>query len=202
MSTFLNPVGPQPASVYWRRRIVVGLGLIAVIAIILLIIFQPGRGEEPAAGPSPSAEPDSTPTSSPAVTVEECDPLDISLEPVTDKNSYAAGEFPQLSLRVTNEGASACSINLGSTQQEFRITSGSDEIWSSRDCQVDPVDAVRELDAGETLTSPPIEWDRTRSSTTTCDDSRPQVTAGGASYHLRVYLGDLESEGTAQFLLN
>lgn len=202
MSTFLNPVGPQPASVYWRRRIVVGLGLIAVIAIILLIIFQPGRGEDPVAGPSPSVEPEESPSSSPVVTVGECDPLDISLEPLTDKNSYAAGEFPQLSLRVTNESGSACSINLGSTQQEFRITSGSDEIWSSRDCQVDPVDAVLELEAGESLTSPAVEWDRTRSSTTTCDAERSQVTAAGASYHLRVYLGDLESEGTAQFLLN
>lgn len=202
MSTFLNPVGPQPASVYWRRRLVVGLGLLAVIVIILLIIFQPGRGEEPVAGPSPSGEPDASPSASPAVTVEECDPLDIRLEPITDKNSYAAGEFPQLSLRVTNEGLSACSINLGSTQQEYRITSGSDEIWSSRDCQVDPVDAVLELEAGESLTSPAVEWDRTRSSATTCDAERSQVTAAGASYHLRVYLGDLESEGTAQFLLN
>lgn len=201
MSTIMNPVGPQPASVYWRRRIVVGLGLIAVIAIILLIIFQPGRGDDPVASPSPT-EPEETPSSSPAGEAQECDPLDILLEPVTDKSTYSAGELPQLSMRVTNQGSSTCAINLGSTQQEYRITSGSDQIWSSRDCQVDPVDAVRDLDAGESTETPAVAWDRTRSSTTTCDATRPQVIAGGASYHLRAYLADLESESTKQFLLN
>lgn len=201
MSTIMNPVGPQPASVYWRRRIVVGLGLIAVIVIIWLIIFQPGRGETPVASPPPT-EPSATPTDEPGDEAAACDALDILLEPVTDKSTYSSGEQPQLSLRVTNEGAQPCSINLGSTQQEYRITSGSDSIWSSRDCQVEPVDAVRVLAAGESLETPAIAWDRTRSSTTTCDTSRPAVVAGGASYHLRVYLGDLESESTKQFLLN
>lgn len=201
MSTIMNPVGPQPASVYWRRRLVVGLGLLAVIVIILLIIFQPGRGEEPAAT-APSTEPSVSPSSEPDAAVAECDPLDILLEPVTDKNTYAAGEQPQISIRVTNEGATACAVNLGSTEQELRITSGSDNIWSSRDCQTGAVDAVRTLEAGATVDLPAIPWDRTRSSTTTCDSTRSQVVAGGASYHLRVYLGELESEGTKQFILN
>lgn len=202
MSTIMNPVGPQPASVYWRRRIVVGLGLLAVIAIIVLIVFRPG-GDDTATTPSPEpSEPAVTASDDPSTTVEECDPLDILLEPITDSNTYAAGTQPQLSLRVTNVGTSKCSINLGTTQQEYRITSGSDSIWSSRDCQVDPVDAVRELDAEESLETPPIAWDRTRSSTSTCDTTRSQVGAGGASYHLKVYLGDLESESTKQFILN
>lgn len=201
MSTIMNPVGPQPASVYWRRRLVVGLGLLAVIVIILLIIFQPGRGEDPAAS-APPTEPVETPSSSPDAEVAACDPLDILLEPVTDKNTYAAGEQPLISIRVTNESATACAVNLGSTQQELRITSGSDNIWSSRDCQTEPVDAVRTLEAGASVDLPAIPWDRTRSSTTTCDSTRSPVVAGGASYHLRVYLGDVESEGTKQFILN
>lgn len=201
MSTIMNPVGPQPASVYWRRRIVVGLGLIAVIAIIMLIVFRPG-GDAPPVDVEPSTEPSVSASGEPTGTVAECDPLDILLEPVTDSSSYAAGVQPQVAIKVTNVGTSACAINLGTTQQELRITSGSDSIWSSKDCQVDPVDAVRELDPQESMQTPSIPWDRTRSSTSTCDTTRSQVGAGGASYHLRVYLGDLESENTKQFILN
>ena len=202
MSTIMNPVGPQPASVYWRRRIVVGLGLLAVIAIIVLIVFRPG-GDDTATAPSPEpTDPAVTASEDPTAAVDDCDPLDIVLEPVTDKNIYAAGEFPQISIRVTNTGSSACSVNLGSTEQEMRITSGSDSIWSSRDCQTEPEDAVRELDAGASIDLPGIPWDRTRSSTTTCDTTRSQVGAGGASYHLKVYLGEVESESTKQFILN
>lgn len=201
MSTIMNPVGPQPASVYWRRRIVVGLGLVAVIAIIMLIVFRPA-GDTPPVDAEPSTEPSSSVSSEPTDTVAECDPLDILLEPVTDANSYASGVQPQVAIKVTNVGTVACSINLGTTKQELRITSGSDNIWSSKDCQVDPVDAVRELDPEESMQTPFIPWDRTRSSTSTCDTTRSQVGAGGASYHLRVYLGDLESENTQQFILN
>ena len=47
MSTIKHPVGPQSSKVYWRRRLVVGLGLLAVLVIILLIIVRPGsRSEE------------------------------------------------------------------------------------------------------------------------------------------------------------
>ena len=37
MSTFKHPVGPQPSKVYWRRRLLVGLGILAVIVVIVLI---------------------------------------------------------------------------------------------------------------------------------------------------------------------
>ena len=38
MSTIRNPVGPQPPSVYWRRRLVALLALVAVIVVIVLIV--------------------------------------------------------------------------------------------------------------------------------------------------------------------
>ena len=34
---FRNPVGPQPPSVYWRGRLVLGLGWLAVIISVVLI---------------------------------------------------------------------------------------------------------------------------------------------------------------------
>lgn len=60
MSTLRNPVGPQPPSVYWRRRIMVLLGLIAVIVVVVLIVVRPGAAEArratraiPARSPTP-----------------------------------------------------------------------------------------------------------------------------------------------------
>lgn len=207
MSTFRNPVGPQPASVYWRRRVMVGLGLVAVIAIILLIVFSPrGEGAEPKVPVSSGSPTD--PTDAPKDTSDSgaegaaCAPSDVSLEPVTDKSRYAAGEQPRIGLTVTNTGSAPCIMNLGTTVQELLITSGSDQIWSSKHCQVDPVDAERVLEPGVPMSTPLIPWDRTRSSTSTCESQRPAVVAGGASYHLKVFIGELESEGTKQFILN
>ena len=57
------------------------------------------------------------------------------------------------------------------------------------------------LQPGKALSTTPFPWDRTRSSTTTCTGNRPEVTAGGASYHLAVQVGEAKSTGTKQFVL-
>ncbi len=203
MSTFRNPVGPQSSKVYWRRRLIVGLGVLAVIVIIILIVSRPGSSD-PAKKASGSTTPKST-ASAPATTAKDsdaCVPGKIKLEAVVDKASYAAGVNPQISMKITNTGTTACTMNLGSTQQELKITSGSETYWDSKDCQTGAVDSPTVLKAGQVLSTPAIPWDRTRSSTSTCSASRSPVTAGGASYHLSVKLGDIVSKDTAQFLLN
>jgi hypothetical protein len=205
MSTFRTPVGPQSPKVYWRRRLILGLGALAVIVIIILIIVGLGSGGRSPAGitkpgASPSVKP-STAASAPAVGAA-CVPARIKLLGVADKTTYASTEQPKISMSITNTGTVGCTINLGSTQQELVITSGSETIWDSKDCQTAPVDTPVTLKPGEALTTPVIAWDRTRSSKATCDATRPPVTAGGASYHLGVKVGALSSKTTVQFLLN
>lgn len=226
MSTFKNPVGPQPPSVYWRRRAVLALGLIAVVVIIVLIVVRPGSGSaEPGAAATTSAPPADTAPSEPAPTetapaadatadpadtstegasdAATCSTRDIELKPVTDKTSYAATELPQISMSITNSGRSDCSIDLGSAQQTLVISSGEEQYWSSKDCQVNGTNQVVTLTAGQTLSTPPIAWDRTRSSADTCEStSREPVTAGGATYRLAVSVGDITSADTAQMILN
>ena len=205
MSTFRTPVGPQSPRVYWRRRLILGVGALAVIVIIVLIIGRLGSGSpSPAAATKPGVSPSaaaSAPASAPA-TVAACVPAKIRLLAVATKSTYAATEQPQISMSITNTGTVDCTINLGSTQQELIVTSGSETIWNSKDCQTAPVDTPVTLKPGVAVTTPAIPWDRTRSSKTTCDASRPPVTAGGASYHLEVKVGALSSKATAQFLLN
>ncbi len=202
MSTFRTPVGPQPASVYWRRRLVLGIGLVAVIVIVLLIVFSP-KGGEPTPVQTTSSSTDKTESSNAPVDVAACVPAAITVTAITDKTSYTASEQPLVSMSITNNGAADCTINAGTDAQVYTITSGSDQIWTSTDCQSAPAPAEVTLKPGVPQATTPFAWDRTRSSTTTCDGSRPAAVSGGASpptYKLTVKLGDLESAAVS-FLL-
>ena len=142
MSTFRNPVGPQPSRVYWRRRLLVGLVLLAIIVIVILIVTKPGANPDPTSQPdTTSSSPSGTPTSDavdPGDAVE-CDPAKVTVEASTDATSYEAGVNPVLSFTLKSLMTEPCSIAAGSDVQEFTITSGDELIWTSKDCQTDPV---------------------------------------------------------------
>ncbi len=201
MSTFRNPVGPQPSSVYWRRRIVVGLALLAVIVIVLLLLFQPKGSPTEPSGANSTKTPNPTVTSAPHDASTPCAAGTVEITAATDKNSYDAGENPVMTLSMKNNGAVACTINAGTTQQDYAITSGSEKYWDSRDCQSEAVDLPVVLQPNQSKSFAPVTWDRTRSSPSTCGDARDPVPAGGASYHLIITLGDIKSNDV-QFILN
>ncbi len=186
------------------------LGLIAVIVAVVLIIVRPGGAQgEPGATATPSAvasstpEPTTIPTESTALDGDPCSPEQITVEPVTDKTVYEAGEQPQLSVTITNTGKNVCVLNAGTSAQVFTISSGDEQYWISTDCQTDAIDAEVSLKPGTPVSSAaPIVWDRTRSSPETCEGAREAVPAGGASYHLSVSVDGYASDDlTKQFQL-
>jgi hypothetical protein len=196
MSTFRTPVGPQPSRVYWRRRLAVLVGVLVIVLIVVLIILRPGSGKL-------GAHPSNTPTT-PPVAAAACNPANVEVIAVTDANSYAAGVDPQLSLTITNTGSKACSFKDGSDVQTYVITSGTDQIWSSKDCQTNAVARTSVLEPGKAVASTPFAWNRTRSSPTTCSATNaPEVVAGGASYHLTVTVNGITSTpaNSPQFVL-
>ena len=214
MSTNSAPARRQPPQVYRRRRLLVLLGVIAVVIAILLIIVRPGssQGDEPdaAGATTPSASPSATEAAAPTVIPTEptaadgdaCTEKNVTVEAVTDKSVYEAGEQPQLSVTITNTGKNVCVLNAGTNAQVFTITSGEEVYWLSTDCQAEPIDAEVSLTPGTPISSSvPIVWDRTRSSADTCEGPREAVPAGGASYHLSVVVDGFESDPTKQFLL-
>lgn len=191
--------------------------LLLVAAAVAVLIWQPWRtaasdpdpsGSAPAA-PTDTATPEatasgtprSTPTPSGTATVAEaCNGRDLIVEAVTDKDSYGAGELPQLSISLTNDGETDCLIDVGTATQRFVITSGSDEWWNSAHCQIESANQVETLTAGQTVTTvEPIVWDRTRSSTVTCaeGEDRPSAPGGGAYYNLTVTIGGITSDDKA-----
>jgi hypothetical protein len=241
MSSFRNPVGPQPSGVYWRRRMIVLGAIVLVVVVVVLIVVGRGGGSSSAApttSASASSSAESTPKASSTLAADAaaapssaasggatgsptddatatggsnaksskdgatCQKSQIELKPITDNTTYGPTEEPKISMSISNTGSNACHIDLGSSQQVLTITSGEETYWTSKDCQTGGTNQDVTLKAGQTLTTPAISWDRTRSSTTTCDASRSSVTAGGASYHLDVSVGNITSTTSAQFVLN
>lgn len=203
MSTFRNPVGPQAPRVYWRRRLVVGLVLLAVVIIIVMIVSQLNRITPTPVGTSTPSATSSSTAAPTAAAGDKCDPAKVVVDPLTDAASYEAGVNPVLSFSLKSTMTVPCTLAVGSDVQEFRVTSGDELIWTSKDCQTGQVAAVVTLQPGVPKGGPSITWDRTRSSTDTCTTAREQVVAGGASYHLDLIVGDVSSaaDKSKQFLL-
>ncbi|MBN6192060.1 hypothetical protein ACFV3I_15105 [Microbacterium sp. NPDC059771] len=210
----------RSAAVYRRRRLVVLLGLILVLAVIgvsvWLLVARPWAAAtdatpaptsssttETTPPPTGSASPAPTPSASETPAVVACQAKDIEVTAVTDADTYAAGVTPRLSISLTNKGTTDCTIDVGSSTQVFTVSSGADVWWRSTDCQENPSSMIATLTAGSTVVSKePVVWDRTRSSVETCaQENRQRAPGGGASYHVAVSIGGFPSATTAQFLL-
>ncbi|MFC7788754.1 hypothetical protein ACU045_07190 [Microbacterium sp. MAHUQ-60] len=211
----------QSAAVYRRRRLaVLVLVLVLVGAVaggVWLALAQPWKPTAsaspratttPSATPTPSAAtagPTESPSPAPSETPEivACEKGDVEVTAVTDADAYAAGELPQLSIRLTNTSDADCTLDVGSSTQKYTVTSGGDVWWRSTDCQTEPSGMIVTLKAGTSVSSAtPVTWDRTRSSVGTCDEKhRARAPGGGASYHVSVSIGGFDSVASKQIIL-
>ncbi|MET3936340.1 hypothetical protein [Arthrobacter sp. OAP107] len=169
---------PSPA-VYRRRRLFAGVALLLVLCLIVGGVAtltsllggaqQASSAQDSAQGAStdgaeagqpgatPSASPSATPSASPT-----CDQKLVTVKATTNKTSYAADEKPVLSLTVSNGGKLPCKVNIGTSQMDFLVTSGSDRVFSSGDCQADSTDLVKTIAPGKSETAN-FPWPRNRS---------------------------------------
>ncbi len=205
-----------------RRRTLLGLLLIIVLAAVALLLWKPWATTQAPTDPAPTVptdapagsatpEPETSPTPTQPFTpiggdptagsTEPCDAGSIRLTPGTDRTTYAEGEPVQLSFTIENTGDAACSLNAGTSVQEYEIRTGDELVYRWSDCAADVQDNVVALEPGTPQSTVPIEWDRTRSSSDTCTAERPQVTAGGAAYNLSVRVDDYASTESRQFIL-
>lgn len=145
-------------------------------------------------GPSSgSATPSGSPgPSTSAEAAAKCAPEDIGLESATDKSTYASGDDPVLEMKITNSGSEDCSLNVGTSQQEFKIVSGSDRIFSTTDCRTDATDSVMTLKAGATE-SARFTWNRSRSAPG-CKKVATKPRPG--TYSFTATLGAVDSDKT------
>lgn len=207
MSGWKEPVGPEKKAVYVRRRLIVLGALLAIIIFVVLVVWKPGSSGGAASAPDVelpkeivAADKQQNPQMK-AGELPACAAGALVVTPLLDRDSYAAGELPLLSLRVENTGDDKCEAQLGTSGMAFTISSGSDEVWRSTDCQVNPDSRTVILEPNKPLETEAITWDRTRSSPESCEITRDQVDADGATYHLKVSAAGVQSSGTSSFLL-
>lgn len=202
----LHPVGPLPASTYWRRRLVLLVGL---VVLALLLRSCAGGSPKPAAHrttpsatPSPSASPRATPsaTASPTPTRAAgpltCADAALTLSAAPAAPTAPAGSTVRFTLTVKNTGSVACRRDLGGGALEVLVYSGNDRIWSSDDCGTDKSVSVQPLPAGGSLQSG-VSWLGKRSARG-CPKDQPVARPG--TYTVRARVGTLRS-GASVFRL-
>ncbi|WP_026530013.1 hypothetical protein [Haematomicrobium sanguinis] len=193
-------------AVYRRRRLVAGIAILVILALLVaggialakMIGGNSAKNDGDASSQAqptsstgnqsgdPSAAAEDPPTADP----NSCQPDKIEVSASTDAASYPADKNPVLTLTVKNNNSVDCTINVGTTQQEFQIFSGDDRIFSSADCQADPVDLEKTIPPGKSETAN-FTWERNR----TAPGCQPvQAVPLPGTYKLTVRLGDIQSE--------
>lgn len=205
MALHWRPVGPEPASTYWQRRAVVATGVVLVLALGSTLL---SGGDDPdelaqmprptpsgtavaSASPAPSSSPTPSPSASPSAAVAICQPEALTVEALTDADSYPVGATPRLTLRVTNTGTTPCTRDLGQAAVELVVFSGRDRIWSSDDCAPGGAKDVTTLAPGKPV-SQRVTWNGRRSRPG-CEGDKEQAEAG--TYRVQGRVGQLREQG-------
>jgi len=193
-----------PASVFWIRRAVVLVALIAIIGLLgfgVNALFSATETDQQASETTTEPEQEAEPVE---VEIRDCLPGTVKVTAeIGDANGevdfdFNPTELPHMWYTITNNSGVDCKFNVGSAVTFFEITSGSELIWTSRDCDRSAdVNEIGVLEAGATLASPPMPWEKVRSSDTGCGAGQRDVITGGASYFLSVEVNGVFSEEDA-----
>lgn len=115
------------------------------------------EGTEASASPTDQA---AAPTPEPTTQqpVQACsDALTVST--AVDQQAYAAGQQPVITTTVANGSQNPCTVDLGSANITYQITSGPAHVYSSQTCQAQPTHDEATLQAGAKQTTS-LTWDR------------------------------------------
>jgi hypothetical protein len=194
---------PSNAVLYRRRRIFFGSAALLVIALgwwaVSSLIGFVGGMFTPAAAPTAATN---QVAGAPCATGTVQVIAGIGDQSQTSSTTFAKAENPFIWFSITNNGTVACTFDAGSAVSFYTITSGSETIWDSHDCdRSQDTNAVVTLQPGETKTSGASTWLRVYSSSTGCSTGQKPTAGGGASYHLQATVGDIVSNDV-QFVLN
>jgi len=180
-------------------------GLIALVSGAAHLVSGWISGPKAAATASTSSAPtnaDGTPK------YTTCMPAGLQVQAIVGDgskptSSFTTGANPKFWFTLTNTGSKPCYFNVGTAVQVFKVTSGSELIWSNSACKAPTINHRMLLQPGLANQSNPIAWERVRSSSTGCDlaSGQAKATGGGASYHLQLVLNGLASNDV-QFILN
>ncbi|QLY31454.1 hypothetical protein [Nocardia huaxiensis] len=212
----LEPNGPLPPEIYWRRRLL-AIGVLAVaLALVLWIAFAVLRGggddnkadgaktttsatHKPAgsssgAPESSGANPSGTSVSAsaaPAGQNKQCPDQSLAVKVNPEQPTYKAGEQPVFGIVITNISSATCERDMGSALQQVTVQSldGQRRMWASTDCYPEGPSDLRTLTAGQQAFFR-VTWTGT-SSQPSCAGERVPVPAG--AYVVTAQLGSVRS---------
>ncbi len=173
---------PTPQYVYWIRRAV---ALLIVVALVVVIVFavkfviglfsaddtESGNNDQANSTHVDNEEPQGDDGTSP----KACDGTAISIALTSERNSVDAGTSMPLSLDVTNESDTPCVVDVSPATTVVTIYSGNDRIWSSNDCDESGTKPLY-MDP-KAKTSAALSWNGVRSNES-CDTNLPNVKPG------------------------
>jgi hypothetical protein len=187
-SPLLHPVGPEPARIYWLRRLVLlGVVLTFALAVAYACTDDDGTANPSADHPAPTAT-----TTSPAAapTVHRCGPKRLTVEAATDAETYPVGSSPRLTAVVRNTSGEPCRLAAQPSARSWSITSGPDEVWSTDDCVQNADLTLKRLKAGKQVTYA-VTWDGHRSELRCVE---PGAEAQAGTYRLVVTVDGARSQ--------
>lgn len=203
---------PSPA-VYRRRRLVA-----ALLAVLLLAVAvwgaralyerffgenqESAQAEEQTADDAPATEPAPDSTGEPAEGADPepeapqepaaegfCAPADIDVRADTSHESYDASTAPMLIMEIENIGSTDCTLDVGTVEQEFNISLGGREIFTTAQCEISGDSLEIDFEPGQTERANML-WPRSESAV---DCAEPTELATG-DYELTVSVSGITSE--------
>ncbi|MEV0082056.1 hypothetical protein [Saccharopolyspora sp. NPDC050642] len=188
----LDPTGPLPPTVYWRRR-AVAIG--AVVLVVALLgwgaIALLGGASGPQAVPAPPPGP-------PVAVAADAPPqpcADESMRVVAEvaRPEFKVGERVGMSVVVTNASDRACVRDINRLLRELTVsTPGGKHVWSSNDCYSESTNEQPLLQPGQSVRND-IQWSG-QTSTSDCEDGQAKAQAG--DYQVVARLAALNSSPT------
>jgi len=212
----LEPHGPLPPQVYWRRRgLALGVSLLAIalVAGLAYAIFGGSGSAKNAAKtgttqtpqpedktpvvPPAASSPEPTPTPTSAVQPppvlqagDDCPDSNLAIKGVSNSPLYVIGDQPKFTMVVTNIGLVACKRDVGAAVLAAYVYSlDNKRLWSNLDCAPSNETLVKTFNPGEQVTTE-VTWTG-MGSAPQCP--LPREPIGPGTYNLVVQLGNLRS---------
>ena len=207
----LEPNGPLPPEIYWRRRLlaigVIATAIVLVVGVGILLSGGDDHKTTPvaattsptatAATPSAGAGESGAPSAAAAASASAvsanvaCPDQSLAVKVTVGQPSYKVGDQPVFNIVITNISTQACQRDMGSGLQQVVVQSldGQRRLWSNTDCDKGAPADVRALTGGQQAAFT-LTWSGT-SSQPNCAGDRVQVPAG--PYAVVAQFGSLRS---------
>lgn len=212
----LEPNGPLPPEIYWRRRAIAIGAVVVALALVIWVGFAllrgggdddnkaegkattsaPGSTNKSAGSSSPAPETSkpaagASGTAAPAAAAGQCPDQSLAVKVTVGQPTYKGSEQPVFGIVITNISSGACERDMGSGLQLVSVQSldGQRRLWSSTDCYPDGTPDMRTLAPGQQAAFT-VTWSA-QTSQPGCAGERVPVPAG--PYTVVAQLGSVRS---------